>query len=61
MVHYFCDTQVNQLTSLSGGGNLADLGLLIVLDLHSNHLSSLPEDIKYLCNLKVFNTVEFKY
>lgn len=44
--------QINQLTSLSGGGNLSDLGLLTVLDLHSNYLSNLSEDIRHLCNLK---------
>jgi len=45
--------QENELTSLSGGGNLADLSNLQVLDLHKNCLEKLPEDIGALKNLKV--------
>ncbi|XP_049826886.1 E3 ubiquitin-protein ligase LRSAM1-like isoform X1 [Schistocerca gregaria] len=47
--------QDNHLTSLSGGGNLADLSLLQVLDLHNNSLSKLPDDLRHLQNLRVLN------
>jgi E3 ubiquitin-protein ligase LRSAM1 len=43
----------NRLTSLSGGGQLKDLLLLKVLDLHSNAFVYLPDDIQLLKNLKV--------
>lgn len=43
----------NCLTSLSGGGQLKDLMLLKVLDLHNNAFVQLPEDIQSLSNLKV--------
>jgi E3 ubiquitin-protein ligase LRSAM1 len=42
----------NRLTSLSGGGQLKDLLLLKVLDLHSNAFVYLPDDIQLLKNLK---------
>lgn len=42
----------NNLTSLSGGGSILDLGLLKILDIRSNHLSSLPDSIQHLENLK---------
>lgn len=42
----------NNLSSLSGGGSLLDLGLLQILDIRSNHLSSLPDSIQHLENLK---------
>lgn len=44
---------MNQLVSLGSGGQLADLGLLTHLDLHTNHLSTISEDIGYLKNLQV--------
>ncbi|CAH1390133.1 unnamed protein product [Nezara viridula] len=42
----------NNLTSLSGGGNLGELNLLKTLDIRSNNLSFLPESISFLENLK---------
>ncbi|XP_014292369.1 E3 ubiquitin-protein ligase LRSAM1 isoform X2 [Halyomorpha halys] len=42
----------NNLTSLSGGGNLGELSLLKILDIRSNNLSFLPESIAFLENLK---------
>ncbi|XP_054257975.1 E3 ubiquitin-protein ligase LRSAM1-like [Macrosteles quadrilineatus] len=47
--------QVNQLSSLLGGGLLSDLHLLNHLDLHKNRLTSLPQDIIHLTNLQVLN------
>lgn len=38
--------------SLSGGGSFSDLVLLETLDISSNKLNKLPEDIKNLKNLK---------
>jgi hypothetical protein len=45
--------QENQLTSLAGGGNIFDLSMLQVLDLHSNCFVSLPDEIGHLRNLRV--------
>jgi len=45
--------QENELTSITGGGNLCDLQDLHVLDLHKNCLEKLPEDIGQLKNLRV--------
>ncbi|XP_054013261.1 E3 ubiquitin-protein ligase LRSAM1-like isoform X2 [Hylaeus anthracinus] len=42
----------NKLTSLSGGGALSDLSLLVVLDIHGNEFTNLPSDIMYLVSLK---------
>lgn len=42
----------NKLTSLSGGGALSDLSLLVVLDLHGNEFTNLPSDISCLVSLK---------
>ncbi|CAL7936087.1 unnamed protein product [Xylocopa violacea] len=42
----------NKLTSLSGGGALSDLSLLVVLDIHGNEFSNLPSDIMCLVSLK---------
>ncbi|XP_014246408.1 E3 ubiquitin-protein ligase LRSAM1-like isoform X2 [Cimex lectularius] len=42
----------NCLNSLSGGGSLEDLSLLNILDLSSNNLSTIPDNICYLTNLK---------
>ena len=47
--------QNNELTSLSGGGVLGDLRDLHVLDLRSNQLDKLPDDICALKELKVSN------
>jgi hypothetical protein len=41
------------LTSLVGGGNICDLSMLQILDLHSNYFVSLPDDIGQLRNLQV--------
>jgi len=43
--------QDNELTSITGGGSLSDLGELTVLDLHNNCLDKLPEDIGALHSL----------
>lgn len=43
----------NKLTSLSGGGALSDLSLLVVLDIHGNEFTNLPSDIMCLVSLKV--------
>ncbi|XP_017780178.1 PREDICTED: E3 ubiquitin-protein ligase LRSAM1-like isoform X1 [Nicrophorus vespilloides] len=42
----------NNLTSLSGGGNLRDLHILQVLSLNNNAFTHLPEEIQLLTNLK---------
>ncbi|XP_076651818.1 E3 ubiquitin-protein ligase LRSAM1 isoform X1 [Halictus rubicundus] len=42
----------NKLTSLSGGGALSDLSLLVVLDIHGNEFTNLPSDIMCLSSLK---------
>nr|CAD7453528.1 unnamed protein product [Timema tahoe] len=47
--------QENQLRSLAGGGSLQDLSLLQVLDIHSNNLIFLPEDITLLRSLRILN------
>ncbi|PSN33497.1 E3 ubiquitin-protein ligase LRSAM1 [Blattella germanica] len=47
--------QENHLTSLGGGGNLYDLSLLHILDLHSNCFVHLPDEIGHLKNLRVLN------
>jgi E3 ubiquitin-protein ligase LRSAM1 len=47
--------QENQLTSLVGGGNLCDLSMLEILDLHSNCFVRLPDEIGHLRNLQVLN------
>ena len=48
--------QKNELTALNGGGSLSDLGsVLQVLDLQSNQLEKLPEEIGTLKELKVWN------
>ncbi|XP_076346900.1 E3 ubiquitin-protein ligase LRSAM1-like isoform X2 [Tachypleus tridentatus] len=44
--------QENQLTTLNGGGSLNELQELKVLDLHSNKLSRLTDDIGLLRNLQ---------
>lgn len=43
----------NKLTSLSGGGALSDLSLLVVLDIRDNEFTRLPSDIMCLASLKV--------
>lgn len=45
--------QENRLTSLAGGGNVCDLSLLQILDLHSNCFVCLPDEIGHLRNLQV--------
>ncbi|CAN7985602.1 unnamed protein product [Ixodes hexagonus] len=45
----------NRLSSLSGGGLLKDLGEIVVLDLHTNKLSSLPDDFGLLKCLSVLD------
>nr|CAD7193539.1 unnamed protein product [Timema douglasi] len=47
--------QENQLRSLAGGGNLQDLSLLQVLDIHSNSFIILPDDITLLRSLRILN------
>jgi len=47
--------QENRLTSLAGGGNVCDLSLLQILDLHSNCFVCLPDEIGHLRNLQVLN------
>ncbi|XP_017885179.1 E3 ubiquitin-protein ligase LRSAM1-like isoform X2 [Ceratina calcarata] len=42
----------NKLTSLSGGGALNDLSLIVVLDIHGNEFTNLPSDIMCLVSLK---------
>ncbi|XP_033195193.1 E3 ubiquitin-protein ligase LRSAM1 isoform X1 [Bombus vancouverensis nearcticus] len=42
----------NKLTSLSGGGALSDLSLLVVLDIRDNEFTHLPSDIMCLASLK---------
>ncbi|XP_076248356.1 E3 ubiquitin-protein ligase LRSAM1 isoform X2 [Calliopsis andreniformis] len=42
----------NKLTSLSGGGALSDLSLLVVLDIHGNEFTNLPSDIMCLVSLE---------
>ncbi|XP_006557490.2 E3 ubiquitin-protein ligase LRSAM1 isoform X1 [Apis mellifera] len=42
----------NKLTSLSGGGALSDLSLLVILDIHGNEFTHLPSDIMCLASLK---------
>lgn len=41
------------MTSLVGGGNICDLSMLQILDLHSNYFVSLPDEIGHLRNLQV--------
>lgn len=43
----------NRLSSLSGGGTLDDLQILITLDLANNRFKKLPDDIYKLENLRV--------
>ncbi|XP_064616140.1 E3 ubiquitin-protein ligase LRSAM1-like isoform X3 [Liolophura sinensis] len=50
----------NWLTSLKEGGNILDLVTIRVLDLHSNELSSLPDEICMLQNLQVLNVEKNK-
>uniref|UniRef100_A0A0K8RFZ4 Putative ubiquitin ligase protein lrsam1 n=1 Tax=Ixodes ricinus TaxID=34613 RepID=A0A0K8RFZ4_IXORI len=45
----------NKLSSINGGGLLKDLGEIIVLDLHANKLSSLPDDFGLLKCLSVLD------
>ncbi|KAK0066029.1 E3 ubiquitin-protein ligase LRSAM1 [Biomphalaria pfeifferi] len=45
----------NWLHGLSGGGDITDLSLLTVLDLHSNELKVLPEEMGALVNLKILD------
>ncbi|BFZ05902.1 hypothetical protein BsWGS_08941 [Bradybaena similaris] len=45
----------NWLHSLAGGGDLIDLKLIRVLDLHNNELKSLPEDFGCLIHLQVLD------
>ncbi|CAG5134008.1 unnamed protein product [Candidula unifasciata] len=45
----------NWLHGLSGGGDLIDLKLIRVLDLHNNELKSLPEDFGCLLHLQVLD------
>ncbi|KAG8229622.1 hypothetical protein J437_LFUL002347, partial [Ladona fulva] len=45
--------QENQLTSLYGGGNLQDLVLIQMLNLESNHLTTLPPEISALKSLQI--------
>ncbi|CAN8015875.1 unnamed protein product [Ixodes persulcatus] len=45
----------NRLSSINGGGLLKDLGEIIVLDLHANKLSSLPDDFGLLKCLSVLD------
>lgn len=47
----------NQLSSLSGGGNLKDLHLLRILNLQDNLFVSIPEEIEFLVNLLVINII----
>ena len=41
------------MTSLVGGGNICDLSMLQILDLHSNCFVYLPDEIGHLRNLQV--------
>lgn len=50
----------NKITSLNGGGTLQDLSALKILDLHSNKLSKLPEDIGLLTALQILNLQDNK-
>ncbi|KAK9695945.1 Leucine rich repeat [Popillia japonica] len=43
----------NNLSSFAGGGNLQDLHLLKILDIHANEFTSLPNEIDSLINLRV--------
>jgi hypothetical protein len=45
--------QDNELVSLAGGGQLADLCGISILDLHNNCLDKLPDDIGLLTALTV--------
>ncbi|GFO49582.1 leucine-rich repeat and sterile alpha motif-containing 1 [Plakobranchus ocellatus] len=45
----------NDLSDLSGGGDLEDLEYLKVLDLHTNHLKTLPDSIGCLIRLEVLD------
>ncbi|KAF2896781.1 hypothetical protein ILUMI_09399 [Ignelater luminosus] len=45
----------NQLSSLSGGGNLKDLHVLRVLNLQDNLFATIPEQIEFLVNLLELN------
>ena len=50
----FDSMQNNELTALSGGGSLGDMGkILQVLDLHHNQLEKLPDEIGLLKSLRV--------
>uniref|UniRef100_A0A146M263 E3 ubiquitin-protein ligase LRSAM1 n=3 Tax=Lygus hesperus TaxID=30085 RepID=A0A146M263_LYGHE len=42
----------NSLTSLAGGGELADLSFITVLDISSNSFTTLPDSISSLTNLR---------
>lgn len=53
--------QNNQLLSLSGGGSFSDLVLLEILDISSNKLNKLPDDLKNLKNLKASIYIYYKY
>ncbi|XP_022248887.1 E3 ubiquitin-protein ligase LRSAM1-like isoform X2 [Limulus polyphemus] len=52
--------QKNQLTTLNGGGSLNELQELKVLDLHSNKLPTLTDDIGLLRNLQELNLSDNK-
>jgi hypothetical protein len=41
------------VASLAGGGNLCDLSMIQILDLHSNCFVHLPDEIGHLTNLRV--------
>ncbi|KAL8569582.1 hypothetical protein ACOMHN_044720 [Nucella lapillus] len=45
----------NWLSVLTGGGNFSDLRLLRVLDIHSNELKALPDEIGTLERLQILN------
>ncbi|KAH9500266.1 E3 ubiquitin-protein ligase lrsam1 [Bulinus truncatus] len=45
----------NWLHGLSGGGDITDLNLLRVLDLHNNEFKSLPDEIGALANLQILD------